>query len=55
MTTKQLILWVENLMEMVGEAYEPLDTDRAHFEEIKKRLEQLDKINKPPADVNVPF
>jgi len=55
MKTKNLILWIENLMEMVWEAYEPKDYDRGYFEEIKKRLAQLDKINEPPDDVNVPF
>ena len=42
--TKTLIDWVENLMLMVGEAYEVLDTDRAYFEAVRNRLEALDKI-----------
>jgi len=44
MKTRDLILWVENLMLMVHEAYEPLDTDWAHFEEISRKLKELDKL-----------
>lgn len=55
METKDLILWIENLVTVVGEAYETKDYDWAYLEEIKKRLAQLDKINEPPDDINVPF
>ncbi len=42
-------------MKMAWEAHEPLDSDIANFEEIKKRLARLDKIDEPPGDINVPF